>query len=469
MRRRTAAQTGIPTPRRCPRKPPTISRRALRFGGLVTVLVVLAAGTGVPTSAGATLDLGLSQVLATASPFERVDAIATFATPPTPSDLTRIRATGARVLPLKVLPMAGVRGTRSQLLAVASLPLPNLVSPHQNRRLRYFLDESVTLIGARDVWTAHGYTGRGTTVAVVDTGVDGLHPDLPHPSKVVQNVKVASDPLGLAEPLVLENLASTDTTSGHGTHAASTAAGLGSASGGRYTGVAPGARLVGIGAGEVTTILHALASFDWILQNQARYGIDVVSNSWGTTGGFDASDPVNIATKTLHDRGMVVVFSAGNEGPGEDTLNPYSVAPWVIGVAAGAKDGATLADFSSRGIPGDPLYQPTITAPGVDIVAARAVTGVITTLAAPQDAELGTDAVRYTTMSGTSMAAPHISGVVALMLEANPTLTPDQVKSALQSTATPMAGYSPHEVGAGFVNAFAAVTAIMSAGVTATG
>jgi serine protease AprX len=207
-------------------------------------------------------------------------------------------------------------------------------------------------------------------------------------------------------------------------------------------------------------ILSALEGFDWILDNQARYGIRVISNSWGTTGAFDPNDPVNVASKLAHDRGIVVVFAAGNDGPGDDTLNPYSVAPWVIGVAAGNKDGRTLADFSSRGVPGSAVYHPTVTAPGVDIVAARAVTLGITALGLPSDIELGADALHYTTMSGTSMATPHVAGVVALMLEAAPGLSPDAVKSTLESTATPMPGYALHQAGSGYVNALAAVTAV---------
>ena len=105
-------------------------------------------------------------------------------------------------------------------------------------------------------------------------------------------------------------------------------------------------------------------------------------------------------------------------------------------------------------------YQPTITAPGVDIVAARASTGVITALGVPSDVELGAAAVSYTTMSGTSMATPHVAGVVALMLEAAPNLNPGQVKATLQNTATPMPGYAAHQVGSGYVNALPAVTAV---------
>jgi serine protease AprX len=127
-------------------------------------------------------------------------------------------------------------------------------------------------------------------------------------------------------------------------------------------------------------------------------------------------------------------------------------------VAAGHKDGRTLADFSSRGIAGDPVYHPTITAPGVDIAAARATTGiVINTFFAVDLIDLGADAIRYAAASGTSMATPHVSGTVALMLEANPGLTPDAVKSLLEQTATPMADYGVEAVGFGYLNAYEAV------------
>ncbi|PYP55465.1 MAG: hypothetical protein DMD40_13470 [Gemmatimonadetes bacterium] len=264
------------------------------------------------------------------------------------------------------------------------------------------------------------------------------------------------------------------------------------ASNGYYSGVAPGANLIGLGTGDVLFIFFALAGFDYILDHQQQYNIKVVNNSWGTSGAFDPKDPINEATKKVASRGITVVFAAGNDGPGQNTLNPYSVAPWVIGVAAGCKVGVTdptnseahcmlddgsnplvptnneprahvLADFSSRGIPDDPLYHPDITAPGVHIVSTRASTGtVLNGDDANHDVRIcqinATNLPFYTCASGTSMASPHIAGVVALMQEAaGGTLTPDQVLNALTSTAKPLPGYATWEVGAGFVDAYAAV------------
>jgi serine protease AprX len=452
------------TPRKRPyaksMKEQRISRR--RFWNSLTALVgaamlTVALWAGVPAHSqllSPRTPVLSSEVIRTTSPVRFIEAVVTFDHSPTAKDLLALQASGIQVRPFRVLPIVGVRGTSLQIRAL--LRLPGLRSVYLNRRLTYFLDESVPLVGADRVWNELGYTGKGVTVAVIDSGIDATHRDLPFVTKVAQNVKLAPDLFGV-DPLVMEGLVNTDTTSGHGTHVASTVAGTGATRDGKYRGVAIGSKLVGIGAGEALFVLTALEGFDWVLQNRAKYGIRVISNSWGTSGAFSPDDPINVASKLAHDAGLVVVFAAGNAGPGLDTLNPYCVAPWVICVAAGKKDGSTLADFSSRGIPGDPVYHPTLTAPGVEIAAARATTGlVMNTFFAADLIDLGTDAVSYTAASGTSMATPHVSGTVALMLEANPALTPDQVKSALEQTATAMPGYQQYEVGAGYLNAYEA-------------
>lgn len=388
---------------------------------------------------------------------EPLRVVITFDHAPTLLDRTLLGTIASRLQLLHSLPMALVE---TNTLGVRHLlGTPGIQSIYLDRQLRYLLHESVQTIQANRVWNELGYTGAGVTVAIIDSGIDATHPDLPSGTKVLQNVKiVGNSEAGIAVPV--ENLPNSDTSSGHGTHCAGTVAGAGSAASGYFRGVAPGANLVGVGTGDLLFIFTALEGFDYVLQKQSQYHIKVISNSWGSSGAYDPNDPINVASKAAHDRGMTVVFAAGNEGPGDNTLNPYSVAPWVIGVAAGAKDGATLADFSSRGIPGDAVYAPTITAPGVDIVSTRAPLTALPPLGLTSDLAISPTALPYyTTMSGTSMATPHIAGVCALLYQANPNLTPDRVKQILVNTATPMAGYARHQVGAGYVNAFAATQA----------
>ncbi len=396
---------------------------------------------------------------------DRVIAILTFYQAPGEAQFEALRQHGITGgIHFRHLPVVAVAVSGAQLEVLHGLP--GIRSVALDRPLEMYLKESAPQTGATEVWNELGYTGKGVTVAILDTGIDGLHPDLKFGEKTVQNVKIGLGTGLLREegldvflpPVWLEDQPQTDTTSAHGTHVAGIAGGTGQASGGTFRGIAPGARLVGLGAGDGLFVLWALEGFEWILAKQQRYGIRVVNNSWGTTGPFDPDDPINVATRLLHDRGIVVVFAAGNSGPAEDTLNPYSVAPWVIGVAAADKTGK-LASFSSRGIPGDPLYRPTVTAPGVRTLSARSSTVGLTALGfLGGDAALPASQIPYYShMSGTSMAAPHVAGVVALMLEANPRLTPSAVRSILMNTASPMATYAPWQVGGGLVNARAAV------------
>ncbi|MDP9374000.1 MAG: S8 family serine peptidase [Chloroflexota bacterium] len=435
---------------------------------IVTLVVALALSLGLAglagpfarsaVAAGPEIDPLLTRQLDAAVPAASLQAILTYDHRPTATDVAAARATGALVHEFSALPMLAVQGTPDQIRA--TFGLAGLTSVYFNRQLEYLMHESVTTIGADRVWGELGYTGKGVGVAVIDSGVDGAHPDIAFGGPLVQNVKIVGPNFFTGEDVILENQINTDTSSGHGTHVAGMIGGRGTASAGYYRGVAPDSNLVGIGAGDALFILFALQGFDWALAHQAEYNIRVISNSWGTTGEFAPGNPINVASKQAHDAGMTVVFAAGNEGPGENTLNPYSVAPWVIGVAAGNKDGRTLADFSSRGIPGDPLYHPTITAPGVRIASTRASTGTtINALTARSDLTgcVKTEFIAfYTCANGTSMATPHVSGVLALMLEANPKLHPDILKDLLIKTATPMAGYAEFEVGAGYVDAYAA-------------
>jgi serine protease AprX len=328
-------------------------------------------------------------------------------------------------------------------------------------------------------------SGKGNFALMInDSGIDGTHNDTHYPDHVLQNVQSFTDEstlAGFTSPVFVEGVPDTDTNVGHGSHCAGIAAGTGAASGHRYAGVAPGANLIGFGSGAALFILNALGGFEYAVSNQFRYNIRIISNSWGGTGAFNPDDPVAIASQMAHDRNIVVVFAAGNSGPGKDTMNPYAKAPWVIGVAAGTKEGG-LASFSSRGVPkadrgpGD-FNAPTLTAPGTgrefasdsgkfssDVVSVRAKTNIFAN-GTTNDAELPTQYIPYyTEISGTSMATPFVAGTVALLLSADRTLTPDEVKSILVATASQMPGYSEFEVGAGYINVYAAIDKVFHPG-----
>jgi serine protease AprX len=377
-------------------------------------------------------------------------------------DISRLSALGVRFKPLPRLAMAGAVLTSSQVATVRQWP--QVESIYFNARLRYSNFTSGQITGGHSVHDELGIKGSGVTIAVLDSGIDGTHPDVAFGSKVVQNVKLLGD-LGLAGiSTAIENVPNTDTTSGHGTHVAGTAGGTGAQSGGDerrpfyYAGIAPQASLIGLGAGEAIAVLHALAGFEWCIANQQRYSIDIITNSWGSGDGanFDPNNPINVASYEAYRRGMVVTFAASNSGPDENTLNQYAIAPWVINVAAGTSTKG-LADFSSRGVAGDEIKQPDITAPGNLISSTRAVGTAIGALGPIVDAAHPTYTLYYHTISGTSMATPFVAGTAALLLDANPQLSPDQIEEILKATADPMPGFAPHQVGAGYIDVREAV------------
>jgi len=442
---------------------------------------------------GPTIDPRLNTLLSAALPTDKLVVIVNY-DPARTSNATIAHAVGrlgAGVMTFRNLSMVVALATPRQILSIAALG--GVQSVYSNRADPLLLRESVQSIRGDQVW-AGGVTGKGVGVAILDSGINGLNPDVAYPAKTVKNLKftlnfayLTEDTTTLPRPggeLFVDNLPNTDNTGGHGTHVAGIAAGNGGSSVGAYRGVAPGANLIGLSAGEGLSILYAsaLQAVDWMIDNRVKYNIKVVNNSWGGTGEFDPADPVNEAMKAVHDAGITVVFAAGNDGPAENTMNYHSVAPWVISVAAGCKlfvldptnsasecqdasgRAPVMAGFSSRGVPGDALQHPDITAPGVNIVSARSYTGVVAPLGITSDltgCNIGVQNLDdFTCMSGTSMAAPHIAGVVALMQEAaNNRLTPDQVLAILTSTARPLAGFALWEQGAGYADAYAAVEA----------
>ena len=448
--------------------------------GTATATVAVRRTVSAPAAVPAPVRQGVA-ALATvpAAATERLFGIATFArSGATPARQDALADLGLHVLPLRHLPLALVSGTKAQLQSAVRRGVALDVYPDEE--LQLFSAESTAAIRA-DGLRASGLTGRGVGVAVVDSGIDATHPDLA--DHVTHNLKLVgpehldllggkndpdSPPGTIVIPMETLPYNNSDTTSGHGTHVAGIVA-ADAHTAPDQIGVAPDAHLIGYGSGDLIQILTVLAAFDHILAHHDEWGIRVVNNSWGTSGRlFDPAHPINVATKALHDAGLVVVFAAGNEGE-EGTINPYSIAPWVIS-AGSATNAKSRSAFSSGGyehdnslpaaVPGDRhvhfdgdrlgIYHPDVSAPGTDIVSSGTPTGVgVLSPSLPG----GT-----ATLSGTSMAAPHVAGVAALLLQARPSLTPDQVRQVLQVTAAPMAGEAPFwQSGYGFIDAQAAV------------
>jgi serine protease AprX len=399
-----------------------------------------------------------------------VNAVVVYHRLPSDSDLADLQRIGiAGGTRFHALPLITLTGTRDQIRAISKLAAVRSI--YGNRTLNLNSEPEVRAVtGVERAWrdaeittSNHNLpvTGKNVTVAVLDTGVDGNHGDLA--GRVAKNIKLAgtqSASLGFTYPLNSESLSNTDQAYGHGTFVAGVIAGNGSLSAGKYAGVAPGARVVGLSAGDLS-LLYVLEGFDYLLTNGNSLGVRVVNCSFSANTVFDVNDPVNIATRMLTDAGINVVFSAGNTGPGAHTLNPYAVAPWVVSVGATDTKGR-LASFSSRGDFANSMFHPTLVAPGVNVVSLRGsgvanVTGASGIAGADPQRLSAAELPYYTTANGTSFSAPQVAGAIALMLEANPNLSPAEVKGILQRSATPLPPYYTYETGTGMLNVHAAV------------
>lgn len=254
--------------------------------------------------------------------------------------------------------------------------------------------------GAPQAWDL-GFDGEGTTVAILDTGYDKDHPDL------VGQVAGAKDFTGEG----------TDDNQGHGTHVASTVSGSGAADASKV-GMAPEAdlligKVLGYGGGQSSWII---AGMEWAVDQKA----DVVNMSLGSDVPTDCTDPMSLASEELSKQSKTLfVVAAGNAGARE-TVSAPGCAEGVLTVGA-VNDQGEPAAFSSRGATlGGHRVKPDLAAPGVDIAGAQAGS---------------TDGNRYTQMSGTSMASPHVAGAAALVRQAHPDYTAQQLKAALVSSA----------------------------------
>ncbi|WP_308298698.1 S8 family peptidase [Streptomyces sp. GESEQ-35] len=291
------------------------------------------------------------------------------------------------------------------------------------------LDKSVPQIGAPTAWQS-GYDGAGTTIAVLDTGVDQTHPDLAGQEIAEKNFSTSAD---------------SKDRYGHGTHVASIAAGTGAKSAGKYTGVAPGAKILDgkvlndYGSGATSGII---AGMEWA----AAQGANVVNLS---LGGLDSPgiDPLEEAVNRLSaETDTLFVIAAGNSGVGSGTGTIGSPGSADAALTVGAVDKSDqLASFSSRGPRlGDAAIKPDVTAPGVSIGAAAAPDSTIAKSGTPV-------ADGYVAISGTSMATPHVAGAAAILAQEHPGWTGEQIKSTLTGS-TVSGGYTPFQQGSGRID-----------------
>ncbi|MFI0203688.1 MULTISPECIES: S8 family serine peptidase [Streptomyces] len=295
-------------------------------------------------------------------------------------------------------------------------------------RVKANLKESVPLIGAPEAWAA-GYTGKGVKVAVLDTGIDAGHPDF----------------AGLIDGTAsfVPGEAVTD-VNGHGTHVAGTIVGTGAASAGANKGVAPGADLF---VGKVLGGPEGSGQDSWVMagmQWAAESGADIVNMSLGDSYPTDGSDPMSQAVDALSAQyGTLFVIAAGNSGP--ESISAPGAAASALTVAATDKQDR-LASFSSTGpLAHSGAMKPDIAAPGVDITAARSQ-------------QMSSGEGLYRTLSGTSMATPHVAGAAAILAQQHPDWTGARLKEHLMSTANGLGElYSPYEVGTGRLDVAAAL------------
>ncbi|WP_436535936.1 S8 family serine peptidase [Actinoplanes sp. HUAS TT8] len=317
--------------------------------------------------------------------------------------------------------------------ATAKVLQPGVQGVWLDGKRKVALDHSVPQIGAPTAWQA-GYDGTGVTVAILDTGVDATHPDLAGKIAGAENFTTT---------------ASTDDEVGHGTHVASIIAGSGAASGGRYKGVAPGAKLL-IGKVCETEFCDDSAILAGMAWAAARAPVVNMSLGGGDTPEIDPLEQAVNDLTAQYD--TLFVIASGNAGP--NSVGSPSTADAALSVGAVDRDNQ-LADFSSTGPrAGDHALKPEITAPGVDIVAAKAKNGFIGD-PAPVDG--------YVALSGTSMATPHVAGAAAILTQEHPGWSSSLRKNTLMGSAEPTAGVGAFEQGAGRVDVAREITQTVTA------
>lgn len=445
----------------------TQSRRALLAAALLALSLVPATSAGHQATGstsgtapwwettaldadGDGIDDDLERQLEETPADEAVSLVASYADEPTPAQRDALEDRGARIVyVVDVVPAVVAEAPAERVRDLADAP--GVVLVEKDRHVEPLLDDSRPLVGGDAVGSGMGYTGKGIGIAVFDTGIDTDHPDLGDKLEATYDATRDESAVGGLLGDARDPVDPGD-TDGHGTHVAGAAAGTGQDSGYEYVGLAPDADLVAVkifddqGRARSSYILKGI---DWVLDNRDRFDLRIMQMSIGGDP-TDGKDSVSRAIGVSAGEGVLSVVAAGNRGPNEETVTFPGVAPAALTVGA-TNDDKKVAEFSSRGptVAGD--RKPDMVAPGVEIVSTL-----------PPEVNGGDN---YGSLSGTSMAAPHVAGAAAALWEANASLTPTLVKFILVASSepvgTPEGTWNP-SLGWGFLDAETAANAAVS-------
>lgn len=333
------------------------------------------------------------------------------------------------------LPLAAIK-------ELSASPLVTRIS--LDREIRTLLDVAVPAIQANSLW-GKKYSGEDVTIAIMDTGI------YPHPDFLLPRKRL------LAFRDFVKNKTAPYDDNGHGTHCAGAAAGNGYSSAGKYCGPAYDAGIVAVkilnkmGVGKASAAIKGL---EWLLANRQKYKIKIITLSFGYKATVSyREDPLCQALEKAWETGLVVCTAAGNDGPDPQTVNSPGIHPTFITVGAfddqntiGSTDDE-VADYSSRGPTIDGLTKPDFLFPGSNIISARAKGSYLDKMPGNKPIDDW-----YLSFSGTSMATPICAGVIAQLLEANPSLTPQEIKEKLRQSCTKVGTSDGNTQGSGMVN-----------------
>jgi serine protease AprX len=413
-------------------------RMSIALASVAALLATSAPGLALPASSGSPINVLVREIVPASTAAEHaVSALGGTIT----SELPIVGGFAAKVPARAIAALQGLHRVVAEVVPAGRVSFSGYYGQGSGSASAVY----PTVVGADRAWRA-GYTGGHVGVAVIDTGINAVG-DLA--GKVVHQEDFSGEGDGVDR-------------FGHGTFIGGLIAGSGAASDGGVTGVAPDVDLISLkiaGKDGSADITHVMAALQWAVSFKDVYNIRVINLSLGTDSAQDYRvDPMDAAVERAWQAGIVVVVSAGNNGPGAGTINKPADDPYVITVGA-VKDNTTpgigddsVPSFSGTGpTAANGLAKPDLAAPGGSVISSR-VPGSYVDNAFPSG-RVGTS---YFKGSGTSFAAAVTSASAALVLNRTPSLTPDQVKARLVDTADTGPVTDRNRVGAGWLNAYAA-------------